>query len=621
MNKIKELEEKINKARIAYYNGNAIISDKIFDALINELESLDPKNPAVIGIGADPISNWEKYSHKIPMGSLNKSQTNDEIDSWVKKYKENEYLLTLKLDGLSVSLVYENGVLVKGVTRGAGTIGEVITPNIIKMGGVPLRLKEKLDITVRGEILLSKNNFKLYFPNAANERNAASGTCRRFDGENCDKLDILTYQLFCDDLPLLTFEEQFKKLIDLGFKIPDYYIVKSLDEILTIKSNYDLKLRNDYNYLLDGLVIHVNNVAKHDEYGSLNMRPYASLAIKFDSVAKEGVVDFIETQVGNSGRLTPVANFKPAVDLLGTKVSRASLHNFANVNDLGIGNGAKVLVCRRNDVVPFVEEVIESPSVIYAAPTNCPRCNSFVINVGEYVQCPNTKGCPAQIEGRIFNWIKDLGILEWGDSLVSKLIESGKVNTIADLYTLSIKDLSSLERMGEKSAKKCYDILHSNKELSLDIFLGALSIPGIGSSTIRLIMDAGCDTLHKFGQLKAEHFEKVQGVGPVKAKSLADGLLNNQDLILQLLNNGITIKTKILGKLSGKSFCFSGNMDNKRGVLEKMVLDSGGVVKNSVGKGLSYLVTNDLNTGSSKIIKAKSLNITCISEKDFLCMI
>ena len=152
MNKIKELEEKINKARIAYYNGHAIISDKIFDAWVNELEILDPKNPAVIGIGAEPVSNWEKYSHKIPMGSLNKSQTNTEIEDWIKKYKEPEYLLTLKLDGLSVSLVYENGVLVKGVTRGAGTVGEVITPNIIKMGGVPLRLKEKLNITVQLQV-------------------------------------------------------------------------------------------------------------------------------------------------------------------------------------------------------------------------------------------------------------------------------------------------------------------------------------------------------------------------------------------------------------------------------------------------------------------------------------
>lgn len=175
-------------------------------------------------------------------------------------------------------------------------------------------------------------------------------------------------------------------------------------------------------------------------------------------------------------------------------------------------------------------------------------------------------------------------ILEWGDTLISKLVESGKVNTVADLYKLTVKDLSELERMGDKSAKKCYDILHDNKELSLDLFLGALSIPGIGSSTIRLIMGAGCDNLTKFGQLKAEHFEKVAGVGPVKAKSLANGLVHNQQLIFDLLANGVKIKDKIIGKLSGKSFCFSGSMKNKRADLESMVEKAGGEVKSSVGK-------------------------------------
>lgn len=621
MNKIKELEQKINKARKDYYNGNSIVSDKIFDTWISELELLDPKNSAVIGIGSEPVSIWEKYTHKIPMGSLNKSQTDVEIKEWMDKYSENEYLLTLKLDGLSISLVYENGVLVKAATRGAGTVGELITKNVIKMNGVPLRLKDKINITVRGEIILSKENFKKYFQGSSNERNAASGTCRRFDGENCDKLDVLSYQLFSDDLNLKTFKEQFDKLNDLGFKVPTYYIGKNYAEILNIKKEYDLKLRDEYEYIIDGLVMHVNDISKHEQYGYLNMRPYASLAIKFDSVFKEGIIESIETQVGNSGRLTPVATLNPPVDLLGTKVSRASLHNFSNINELGVGVGAKVLVCRKNDVIPYIEEVIEEPKEIYKQPEYCPKCNTPVINVGEYVQCPNTSSCIAQIEGRIINWIKDLNILEWGESLIKKLVESNKVNTIADLYTLTINDLSSLDRMGDKSAKKCYDILHSNKEIPLDIFIGALSIPGIGSSTIKLIMDAGCDELTKFGQLKAEHFEKVVGVGPIKAKSLAEGLISNQKLIIDLLANGIKIKDKIIGKLTGKSFCFSGNMVNKRQNLEAMVIKNGGQVKSSVGKGLSFLVLGDKNSTSSKAVAAKKNNTEVISEEDFLNML
>lgn len=621
MNKIKELEQKINKARKDYYNGNSTVSDKIFDTWISELELLDPKNPEVIGIGSEPVSIWEKYTHKIPMGSLNKSQTDVEIKEWMDKYSESEYLLTLKLDGLSISLVYENGVLVKAATRGAGTVGELITKNVIKMSGVPLRLKDKINITVRGEIILSKENFKKYFQGSSNERNAASGTCRRFDGENCDKLDVLSYQLFSDDLNLKTFKEQFDKLNDLGFKVPTYYIGKNYSEILNIKKEYDLKLRDEYEYIIDGLVMHVNDISKHEQYGYLNMRPYASLAIKFDSIFKEGIIESIETQVGNSGRLTPVATLNPPVDLLGTKVSRASLHNFSNINELGVGVGAKVLVCRKNDVIPYIEEVIEEPKEIYKQPEYCPKCNTSVINVGEYVQCPNTSSCIAQVEGRIINWIKDLNILEWGESLIKKLVESNKVNTIADLYKLTVNDLSSLDRMGDKSAKKCYDILHSNKEIPLDIFIGALSIPGIGSSTIKLIMDAGCDELTKFGQLKAEHFEKVAGVGPIKAKSLAEGLINNQKLIIDLLANGIKIKDKIIGKLTGKSFCFSGNMVNKRQNLEAMVIKNGGQVKSSVGKGLSFLVLGDKNSTSSKAVAAKKNNTEVISEEDFLNML
>lgn len=619
MSKIKELEEKINKARLNYYNGSSTVSDKVFDTWISELETLDPKNPAVIGIGAEPVSSWDKFTHKIPMGSLNKAQTDDEFKNWHNKYAsdKNDFLLTLKLDGLSVSLIYENGVLVKGVTRGSGVTGEIITPNIIKMGGVPLRLKEKLNLTVRGEILLSKDNFKNHFKDGSNERNSASGTCRRHDGQDCDKLDILSYQLFCDELDFNTFEEQFTKLKQLGFNVPDHSIVKSADEAIKVKNEYHSVLRDQYPYLLDGLVIHLNDVAKHEEYGINNLRPYASLAIKFDSVAKEGTISHFDLQVGTMGRVTPVANFNPPVDLLGTKVSRASCHNFSNVKDLGLGVGAKVLICRSGDVIPFIEEVIEAPEEVLDQPTNCPECNSALINVGEYVQCINTTGCPAQRLGKLTNWIKELNVLEWGESVLTKLLDSGKVNDIADLYKLSVKDLESLDRMGEKSAKKCYDILHANKNIPLDIFLGGLSIPSIGGSTIRAIMNAGCDTIEKFGQLKAEHFEQVPGVGPSKAKALAEGLVYNQKLILDLLDV-VTIKSKPIGKLSNTSVCFTGAMVNKRPILEKMAQDAGADVKSSVGKGLSYLVINDLNSTSSKAVKAKSLGTKLISEDEFL---
>lgn len=231
--------------------------------------------------------------------------------------------------------------------------------------------------------------------------------------------------------------------------------------------------------------------------------------------------------------------------------------------------------------------------------------------------------CHARIKGRISNWISELGIKEWGDELVNKLTDSKKVVTVADLYTLTVDDLANLDRMGEKSAQKCFEILWdpSNTNISLDVFLGALSIPMIGGSTIRAIMKAGCDTLEKFGQLDANQFEKVAGVGPTKAQFLADGLVQNQKMILTLIDNGITIKAKAKGKLSNKSVCFTGSMVNKRPILEKMAADVGADVKSAVGKGLTYLVIADPNSTSSKAQAARKMGTTLISEDEFLDLV
>lgn len=618
MSKISELEAKINQARQDYYNGESKISDKVYDVWIDELSQLDPKNLAVIGIGAEPVSNWEKYTHLNKMGSLNKAQTEEDYLSWHNKYVgSNKCLLTLKLDGLSVSLIYENGVLSKASTRGSGSIGELITPNVAKMIGVPLRLSQKLDITIRGEIVLSKENHKKYFKDSPNPRNLASGISRRFNGQDCDKLTVLVYEANCDE-NLSTFEEQFQLLNKLGFQVPEYYILNSPQDVIVWKNKYHESLREKCLFELDGLVIHNNSMEDHANWGFLNQKPYSSIAYKFDSVSKEGTVSDIQVQVGSMGRLTPVAYFDPKIDLSGVLVEKSTLHNFTNVRDLGINIGAKVLVSRRNDVIPFLEEVIEYEGETFQTPDVCPVCNTPVIHVGEYVQCPNTNDCLAQVCGRIENYISELNILEWGSALITNLVKSGKVKAISDLYTLSIDDLASLDRMGKKSATKCYNLLWEFSEIPLDLFLGALSIPLIGVSSIKLIMASGCDSLDKFFAYRAVDFEKVSGIGPGRAKSLEEGLKNNKDLINQILQNGIKIKEKIVGKLSGKSVAFTGTMINKRAVLEKMATDHGGEVKNSVGKGLTLLVINDLSSSSSKTVKAKTLGTILISEDDFI---
>lgn len=620
--RIKELEVKINKARNDYYNNQSTLSDKVYDALIDELSELDPKNLAVIGIGCEPVSNWEKYTHRSQMGSLNKCQTHDEFVKWADKYMDNkEFFLTLKLDGLSVSLIYESGILVKAATRGSGVTGELITPNVARMQGVPLRLNKKINATIRGEILLSKENHQKYFKEYSNTRNAASGISRRYDGEGSDKLNVLVYNIISDDIDVKSQFEQFSLLTSLGFDVPDYYLRGSVDKIDDIRNKYISHLRNQYKFELDGLVIHNNDLDVQEQYGNLHGKPYASIAYKFDSIAREAYVSEIKIYLGNSGRLTPVAIFNPKVNLMGTEVERANLHNFSNIEALGVDIGATVLVCRRNDVIPFIEEVVKSTGTIFAAPTTCPVCNASVLEVGEYIQCPNTENCPGQITGRVLNWVKELNILEWGSSLIEKLVESKKVVTIADLYILTVKDLASLDRMGDKSAQKCYDILKNNLEVPLEVLLGALSIPMIGQSTIKAIMSAGCDTLEKFGQLSAVEFEQVPGVGPTKAKSLANGLKANQKLIIDLLKNGVRVKTKTVGKLSGCKIAITGSTKIKRSDLEKFIVDNGGENKSSVGKSCTHLVIADIDSTSSKAVTARKLGIKLLDEKSLLNLV
>lgn len=254
-------------------------------------------------------------------------------------------------------------------------------------------------------------------------------------------------------------------------------------------------------------------------------------------------------------------------------------------------------------------------------PGTCPSCTAPTSFDGEYLVCTNTANCPAQVKGRIKNWIKELNLLEWGDTLVEKLVDSGKIKDISDLYLLKVDDIANLDRLGEKTAKKVLEILWANSEVSLEVFLGALSIQMIGQSTIKSIINAGCDTLEKFGQLGAAQFEQVPGVGPTKAKFLADGLISNQKLILRLLDNGVKIKVRTVGALTNKSICFTGSMVNKRPVLEKMAADAGGDVKSSVGKGLTYLVIADPNSSSSKAVSARKLGVKLISEDEFLNLI
>jgi DNA ligase (NAD+) len=357
--RIKELEAKIYRARDDYYNGQSQVSDKVYDAWVDELRLLDPTNKAVTAIGS-PVapSEWKKAKHQIPMGSLDKVNTTGELTQWVTNHADNETLfVTEKLDGLSIEVIYENGSLVQGITRGDGDIGEDITVNVAKMGGVRSHLSHKFTGSLRGEIIMFKSIYKQWFPEKANPRNAASGISKRLDGQGVDKLHILFYQVL-GDVDFKTEEEQFKWLAKQNLDTPNYWIFSDEDGVNNHWREYQDKYRDKLDYDIDGLVVRVNDMAKQIALGEKDLRPKGAIAFKFDNETRETIINDVIWEVGATGRITPVAILQPVI-VCGAEISRASLHNVGYFQSLKLFKGCRVLVSRRNDVIPYIEENID----------------------------------------------------------------------------------------------------------------------------------------------------------------------------------------------------------------------------------------------------------------------
>ncbi len=641
LTKLKELLDQIDYHDDLYYNQDTSeISDPEYDGLKDNLKSLAKKftpkpgskadeklrirlEDAITRVGAPPPKNgkWPKIVHEVSMQSLNKVNTPDELVDWNRKCgSAKQFLCTEKLDGISVSLKYDDGVLISAGTRGTNGVGENITRNVKKMKGVLCDLPEDFTGHIRGEIVLLHSDWKKYLSDKANPRNAASGVAKRIDGYQSQHLTVMVYTIDGKDFDRE--DQAFKYLESLGFNVPNYSVC-TLEEVTKTWHKYMNKTRAALDYDIDGLVIRLNDRKEQFALGEEAHRPKGATAFKFEAPEARTKTTNIVCQVGDTGKITPVVEFEP-VELMGATITRATLHNFSNVKNLKARIGCTVLVSRANDVIPFIKEVIDPTDEYFKAPTKCPACGAKTIQVGEYVACPNKKSCPAQVIGRLNKWIGELGILEWGEAILTKLIDAGTVEDVYDLYTLEANDITSLERMGEKGAKNLLDELDKYRKVSLENFLGGLCIEGIATSSVKSVMEAGYDTLDQIRKLSIEDFESIPGFGEKKATSFHDGLIENASRIDKILNAGVSIKgkeQKIIGKLTSLSFCFTGTMVNKRSKLEQMVKDAGGDVKDKVDKSLSYLVIADPNSTSSKANKARNNGTKLLSEDEFLKMI
>lgn len=631
--RINELVSLIKRYQTSYYNGEGEISDAEFDALWDELKNLDPENEILKKIGTDS-GNFAKLRHVMPMGSQEKAANPEQFLGWASKHVYDEYFVEFKLDGASLELQYEHGKLVHAVTRGDGTIGDDITVNAKKMNGVAAALFDLagnlIDYSggIRGEVIMTHDVHKEKFSDKANCRNAANGLMKRKDGEGCEYLKLIVYDAFSPsgNQPFNDEESKINWLKSCGFNTVPLKICKSPQEVIEYRSHV-MDIRNQLEYDIDGLVIKERQINFQD---ASRARPDRQIAFKFSLEEAVTILRCVDWSV-NGGTYTPVAIFDE-VELNGTKVQRASLANPDTMKALGVKIGCKVVVVKRGEIIPKIESVIhedalcESPVVF---PDKCECCGSKLIDNGSRLYCPNKK-CSKRILHQLLKWVQVADIRDLGETLVTQLFEKGKVQSISDLYKLSAEDLTPFflneeSLAAEKKslgAEKVAASIQNHRKMSLAVFIAGFDIEGIGETTVDKLVAAGFNTLNALLNMTVEQASAVYGFAEILAKTAVDGLKENALEMRFLAENFVEIVQDSAGKLVGKSFCFTGELHSmKRNDAEALVKANGGTCKSSVTKDLSYLVTNDVSSGSSKNQKAVKFGIPVINEEQFIKML
>ena len=658
---IQSLREELNQHNYNYYVlDNASISDYDFDIKLKELVQLETENPQFFDansptqrVGGAITKNFDTVTHKNRMYSLDNSYSKEDLLDWEKRIQkmlgtdEIEYTCELKYDGASINLTFENGQFVKAVTRGDGFQGDDVTTNIRTIKSIPLTPKGDFvtDFEMRGEIILPLEGFsKMNEARAVNgeeayknPRNTASGSLKLQDSLEVAKrpLDCLLYQVVTDERKYKTHFESLENARKVGFKVPKTIaLAKTIDAVFEFVNHWDSK-RNDLPYETDGIVIKVNNLQQQEELGYTAKAPRWAIAYKFKAEQVATVLHEITYQVGRTGAITPVANLEP-VQLAGTVVKRASLHNADQIEKLDIRIHDTVFVEKGGEIIPkiiavdFAKRPDSSGPTIYA--TNCPECNSELIRTEGDAKhyCPNEFGCAPQITGRIQHFIsrKAMDIDGLGGETVDLLRKEGLVQNYADLYDLQVEQIIPLERMAEKSAQNMIAGIEKSKEIPFEKVLFALGIRFVGETVAKKL----AKHFKSIDNLMVADFETlilVDEIGDRIAQSILDfsNDLGNIQLIDKLKLSGVQLEVSAeslenqTDKLQGNIFVVSGVFHQmSRNELKKAIEDNGGKVSSSISKKTTYIVAGD-NMGPSKLAKAETLGIAIISEQNFIDMI
>jgi DNA ligase (NAD+) len=655
---IQLLRDELNSHNYNYYVlDNAIISDFDFDIKLKKLEKLEIENPLFFDansptqrVGGTVTKNFNTIVHKNRMYSLDNSYSKEDLLDWEKRVEKVlgstalEYTCELKFDGASINLTYENGQFVKAVTRGDGFQGDEVTHNIKTIRSIPLSLRAEflLNFEIRGEIILPLEGFKKMNEERLengeeeyrNPRNTASGSLKLQDSAEVAKrpLDCLLYQIVTSERKYKTHFESLENARLVGFKVPKaIQLVKSIDEVFDFVNYWDEK-RHDLPYETDGIVIKVNDLQQQEELGYTAKAPRWAIAYKFKAAQVRTILNEITYQVGRTGAITPVANLDP-VQLAGTTVKRASLHNADQIERLDIREKDTVFVEKGGEIIPkitavdFTKRAANSEPTGYA--TNCPVCETLLVRSSGDAKhyCPNEFGCAPQITGRIQHYIsrKAMDIDGLGGETVDLLRKEGLIQNYADLYDLTIEQVIPLERMAEKSARNMIVGIEKSKEIPFEKVLFALGIRFVGETVAKKL----AKYFKSIDNLMTAAFEElihVDEIGDRIAQSIIDFSSNfgNIQLINRLKSYGLQLEVsaEILENqtelLKGQVFVVSGVFYQlSRNELKKTIEDNGGKVGASISKKTNFIVAGE-NMGPSKLAKAQDLGIEIITEQDFI---
>lgn len=631
---IESVASQLRAMSVAYYRGQPIASDEEFDALRAKLKKYAPDHAVLKEIGAPPCNTLKKVKHRVMCGSLDNTFDEEGIRAWLDKMVKagaKSVVVEPKMDGLTMSLTYQDGTLIRAATRGDGAEGEDVTGNALRMPSIPYYLTSMFSGEVRGECVVTIKKFNKYFKprGDANPRNSAAGTLRRTDGELANKLTFIAFDIIPEDAEDAPTSEMWAidALDKLGFVIPEvtHWNLAHYDTILGSWSDAGkAKESPDRQFDMDGIVLKVNDRKVAAKMGVIDGCPRAALACKWKgSMVAETEVIGIENQVGRTGRITPVVIVKP-VTCGGVTVSKANLMNWDEVGRLpGVGVGAKVRMERCGDVIPRCVAVLSPSKQPFTRPDSCPSCGAETHANGPFQLCVNP-ACPAQSFRTVMNWVKGRNILHLGESTVDALMSlDGPVAEIDDLYKLTVDDIAKATG-SFATARKILESLEKSKTCTAAQFIGNLGIPGIGESEAQKALDGGGVVISRYmdkNLLEVYDDKATDAIGPERGMKLWRGLEKRDELINRLLKHmEITApkKGKTDGAWAGKTYCITGAGELPRESVKDILNKAGGIWKSSVVNGLDYLICNEEGTTKAKAASAKG--ITVITEQQALDM-